>query len=114
MFSLTSDIDVKSVPIDLQIKFIELQNDLDLKTKFLSKNVLEFCIVSPKKKISKDFKTCSNGFVCLEVLIFATNFFSKMKYCKSKSRNTIADEHLHDTLCTTISSMEPNIAKCNK
>jgi len=60
MYSLPGDIDVELVLIDLQIECIELQNDLDLKAKFLSKMFLEFYRVSPKKNISKDFKTCSN------------------------------------------------------
>jgi len=36
------DIDVESVPIDFRMEFIELLNDLDLKTKFLSKTPVEF------------------------------------------------------------------------
>ena len=35
MFSMPFNIDVESVPIEVQMEFIELQNDLDLKAKFL-------------------------------------------------------------------------------
>jgi len=114
MFPLPCGIDVEPVPIDVQIEFIELQNDLDLKTKFLSKTFLEFYRASPKKKIYKDFKTCLNSFACLEILIIATNSFSKLKYCKSKYRNRSSDARLHDTFCIAATSMEPNVTTCNK
>ena len=42
IFSMLFNIDVESVPIDVQMEFIELQNDLDLKAKFLSKTIREF------------------------------------------------------------------------
>jgi len=50
----------------------------------------------------------------LEVLIFVTYSFPEMKYCKSKYQKRISDARLHDTPFIAASSMEPNIAKCNK
>ena len=35
MFSMPFNINVESVPIEVQMEFIELQNDLDPKAKFL-------------------------------------------------------------------------------
>ena len=37
-------------------------------------------------------------------------FFSKMKYCKSKCRNRLSEAHLHDIILIAVLSMEPNIA----
>ena len=102
------DIDVKAVPTDDQMEYIELQDDLDLKANFLSKAFLEFYKVSTKNNISKDFKTCSK-IDLLGSTHRCKQFFSKMKYCKSKCWNRISNEPLHDTLCITASSMEPNI-----
>ena len=53
MFSVSFDIDVESVPIVVQMESIELQNDLDLKAKFLPKKLLEFCRVFPKKSLKR-------------------------------------------------------------
>ena len=56
MFLTLFDIDVASVPVDVRVEFIELQNDLHLKAKCLSKPLLKFyseCL--PRTR----FKTCS-------------------------------------------------------
>ena len=75
MFSMPFHIDVESVLIDVQMEFIELQNDLDLKTKFLSKTFLGFykeCLQRTRfPKISKH----AQKLICLEVLIFANSSF---------------------------------------
>ena len=104
MFSMPFNINVESVPIDVQMEFIELQSDLDLKAKFVSKTLLEFYRVSPQNKISKDFKTCSKTDLFVWKYLSLRQFFFKMKYCKSKCRNRISDAHLHDTLRIAASS----------
>jgi len=59
MFSVIFDIDVESVPTDVQMEFVRLQ-DLNLKAKFISKSVWEFYRVPPSNnKTSEDFKTRS-------------------------------------------------------
>jgi len=102
-------IEVEAVPTDVQTEFIELQDDLDLKAKLLSKMLLEFCKVFPKNKISKDFKTCSKLICLFRSTYRCEQFFSMMKYHKSKCQNGISDISLHDTLRIAASSMEANI-----
>jgi len=53
IFPLPCDIDVESVPIDLQMKFVELQNYLDLKENVLPKTFLEFYRGLPRKRYPK-------------------------------------------------------------
>ena len=75
MFSMPFNINVQSVPIDVQMEFIESQNDLDLKAKFLSKMLLEFykkCL--PRTRYPKISKRAQK-LICLEVLIFANSSF---------------------------------------
>jgi len=73
MFSMLFEIDFESVPINSQMKFIELQNDVDLKENFPLKTLLEFYKrVSPKNKISKR----AQKLICfLQMLIFAKHSF---------------------------------------
>jgi len=62
--------------------------------------------MSPKNKIKNVLKI---WFVSLDVLIFANNYFYKMKYSKSKCLNKILDAHLHDTLDIAAPSTERNV-----
>jgi len=64
--------------------------------------------VSPKNKISKDFKTCSKLIRVFGSIYLCEQFIFKIKYCKSKCRNGISDAHMHDTRRIAASSMEPN------
>jgi len=65
--------------------------------------------VSPKNKISKDFKTCSKLISVFGSIYFCEQFMSMIKYCKSMCWNRIsdADTRMQDTP-RIASSMEPN------
>ena len=112
ILSMPFSIDVESMPISVQMEFIELRNDLDLKAKFLSKTLLELykeCF--PRTRFPKISKRASKLICLFGSTYLCEQFFSKMKYCTcmSKCRIRISDAHLHDTLRIAASSMESNI-----
>ena len=91
---------VDSAPAAIQMELIELQERVDLKTKFLEEpNCGDFY----RKYISKVDIPNLNIFVASKMAIFGSTyvceqFFSKMGYMNSPYRSVLTNEHLENGL----------------
>jgi len=83
-------------------EFIELQNDLDVNAKFLSKTVLQLYQECHLRRFPKISKRAQNWFGCLEVF---NNPFLRLNIVNPSVET---DFQMHDNLRIAASSMEPN------
>ncbi|CAM1299181.1 GTF2IRD2B (predicted) [Pycnogonum litorale] len=110
IFSMPFSVDPVTAPTNLQLELIDLQNNMDLKAQCLSKPLVGFykdCVSdeSSPNLLHHAMKTVTlfgSTYLCEQ-------FFSKLKYSKSKNRNSISDEHLENTLRIASSRMKPDI-----
>ena len=111
LFTSPFDCVVDDVPDELQMEVVELQCNVELKSKFLASSPLAFFsdhlserdfphLVRNAKKIAAMFGST----YCCEQL------FSKMKIVMSRYRAQLSDEHLNHILLLSSSSISPDIS----
>ena len=95
MFLMPFDIDVESVPKDVQTNLLNCWITSIWKQNFNQKRLWNFTKIVSQKQ---DLRTCSKIVCLLWSAYLCEQFFSKMKYYKPKYRNRISDAHFHATL----------------
>lgn len=99
-------------PEDFQLELIDIQNDVRVKTHYANHDLLDFY----KNFLPRvTYPQLYNHGLRMASLFGSTylceQFFSKMKYTKSKYRTRLTDKHLTQELRLSSSSIRPNIAR---
>ncbi|XP_043917683.1 general transcription factor II-I repeat domain-containing protein 2B-like isoform X2 [Protopterus annectens] len=110
IFATPFSVDINMLPANLQLECIELQSDIQLKEKFLQESLLDFY----KLYLSKEkYPSLHEHALFMTSLLGSTyiceQFFSRMKYTKSKIRTKISDEHLENTLRIATVSIKTDV-----
>ena len=115
IFPFLFDVDCIEVPLQMQIKLIDLQCLEDLKSKFLVCHILDFY-----KNHMLPFGQFPNFIPHTQqvVNIFATTYcceqlFSKMKHAKSMLHSQLLNHHFSYVFLLSTSSFTPDISFCD-
>jgi hypothetical protein len=105
-------VDVDTLPDELQLEVIDLQNNSLLKARSATMNPLEFLRtqVAPSSQFPMYTKSMQRIAAMFGSTYRCEQLFSSMKNTKSKLRTRLTDSHLNDILLLTSSSLQPDIA----
>ncbi|KAJ4428987.1 hypothetical protein ANN_25983 [Periplaneta americana] len=113
IFATTFSVNIDSVPSSLQLKVIDLQNDIEMKDRFENKKDLStFYRRFPQARFPRLHRFAARMLSIFGSTYVCEQFFSCMKICKSQHRNHLSDLNLKHILRLCVSQiMTPNIAK---
>ncbi|XP_049291704.1 general transcription factor II-I repeat domain-containing protein 2A-like [Anopheles funestus] len=100
---------VLDCPNELQLEFIEIQANDNLKDKF-KEGLIDLYKFLPKK----DFPNMRD-FACKYISLFGTTYlceqtFSRMKYVKNNLRSNLTDKHMESILTIGTSNLKPELS----
>ncbi|XP_076806255.1 general transcription factor II-I repeat domain-containing protein 2-like [Clavelina lepadiformis] len=112
IFSSPFNTDVDRAPAEIQLELIDLQQQSDLKEKYLEKKLGDFY----RKHLTQDDFPHLKKFIASKMALFGSTylceqFFSKMGFMKSPYRSVLTDEHLENGLRIASTSFEANLEK---
>ncbi|XP_077976074.1 general transcription factor II-I repeat domain-containing protein 2-like [Styela clava] len=115
IFSIPFIVTPASAPSELQLELMKLQSDDTLKAMYLNMPLLEFYRVYVSKKEFPNLRASALKWSSVFGSTYlCEQFFSKMKYTKSRYRSRLTDENLGLQLRVSTSSICPNIERLVK
>ena len=110
IFSSPFHTDIDKAPTDIQMELIDLQERVDLKAKYVKRNLGDFY----GKYLDQNKFPNLRKFTASKIALFDSNylckqFFSKMGFMKSRHRSVKTDEHLENGLGVASSSIKVNL-----
>ncbi|KAG0433364.1 General transcription factor II-I repeat domain-containing protein 2A [Dictyocoela muelleri] len=102
--------DVYNAPQNLQLELIDLQADFELKSKFNNVSLLDFYKLYLQEEKYPNLRSFARKIISLFGSTYiCEQFFSKMKYNKSKTRSRITDDNLEKSMRVSLSKLNINI-----
>ena len=102
---------MEDCPDDFQMELIELEADMETKSKYSENSLVDFytlCVCDKYPNLSRHAKRMTSLFgstYCCE------HFFSKMKLTKSRCRSQLTDEYLTSQLRVATTSVKADVNK---
>ena len=109
MLSSPFEVDVESVPENLQMELLELQGDNNLHQRFKETSLLEFYKLLPREEYPQILKQARNYISIFGSTYLCEQLFSRMKHVKSKTKSRLTNEHLQLSLRVATSEILPDI-----
>ena len=109
MISSPFEVDVDSVPENLQMELLELQGDNNLHQSFKETSLLEFYKSLPREDYPQILKQARNFISIFGSTYVCEQLFSKLKHVKSKTKSRLTNEHLQFSLRVATSQILPDI-----
>ena len=114
-FASPFDVNYIEAPEEMQLELIELQNSVELKSRYRDLSLVEFY----QKYLTNDkFPVLRKHAKTIAVLFGSTyvceQLFSRMKYAKNKLRTRLKDDHLETVMRLSTSTISPDVIRLSK
>ena len=114
-FASPFDVNYIEAPEVMQLELIELQNSVELKSRYRDLSLVEFY----QKYLTNDkFSVLRKHAKTIAVLFGSTyvceQLFSRMKYGKNKLRTRLKDDHLENVMRLSTSTISPDVIRLSK